>query len=116
MSLSQRNCIPCKGGVPPLVEVEKLKLLRELNDHWILVESGKKLYREIQFSDFSQPMALANQIALLADEQWHHPELEISFGRLRIKMWTHKINDLVESDFIFASKMDVLIDNFSIRS
>ncbi|EQC46181.1 4a-hydroxytetrahydrobiopterin dehydratase [Bacteriovorax sp. Seq25_V] len=116
MSLSQKNCIPCKGGVPPLRKEDKYKLLTELNPEWKLIDDDKKIFLEIKFKDFKSPMELANQIAMLADEQWHHPDLEISYGRLAIKMWTHKIDDLVESDFIFASKVDKLINEFSIRS
>ncbi len=109
--LATRECIPCKGGVPALSIQEKNKLILELHPDWSFNDSLSRLIRICELNGFNEPMQLANKIALIANEQWHHPDLHISFNRLKIEIWTHKIGDLVESDFIFAAKVDQLIVN-----
>lgn len=107
--LSQKRCIPCEGGVPALEDSLKDKYKNQIDSRWTFTNERKRLSLELTCEKFAQPMALANEIALLADEQWHHPDLYISFGKLRIDLWTHKIDNLVESDFIFAAKIDEVI-------
>lgn len=108
--LKDKQCIPCEGGVPPLEGIRKIELLKQLSDKWKLSEDKKRLFCIYGTNDFKQGMYLAQKIADLADDQWHHPELLISFKFIEITIWTHKINDLVESDYIFAAKVDVLLD------
>ena len=113
-SLLTKNCIPCSGSIPPLEDNQKLILLKELSSIWELVDGGKKLRAIVKCSEFSGPMKIANDIAIIADKQWHHPDLHISFGQLGIDLWTHKIDDLVESDFIFAAKIDEVLKSYEI--
>ncbi|MGI4993482.1 4a-hydroxytetrahydrobiopterin dehydratase [Halobacteriovorax sp. GFR7] len=108
-SLNEKTCIPCQGGVPPLPMDEKLQLKEQLDPRWSFSNDKKRLSLELACDKFNQPMAIANEIAKIADEQWHHPDLFISFGKLKVDLWTHKIDDLVESDFIFASKIDQIL-------
>jgi 4a-hydroxytetrahydrobiopterin dehydratase len=108
--LKNKQCIPCQGGVPPLEEVEKDTLLNQLHSRWELSTDKKRLSCSYETLDFKHSMDLANKIAVLADEQWHHPELVVAYQRVEVVIWTHKINDLVESDFIFAAKVDALLD------
>lgn len=110
MSLVTKKCTPCSGGVPPLKKDEIELLMKELSPRWRLTHGGKRLLRKENFDDFLKPMAFANQIGKMAEEQWHHPELHIGHGHLDIEVWTHKINGLVESDFIFASKVDRILE------
>lgn len=110
--LKEKNCIPCQGGVPALNEEEKLKLIELIDKRWELYHDNKRLRLSVDAQKFEGPMAIANEIAKIADEQWHHPDLHISFGKIIIELWTHKIDDLVESDFIFAAKIDEVIQKY----
>ena len=107
--LARKNCIPCKGGVPPLTLAQKQQLLLQLGPDWQLVSENKKLLRKVATKDFQQALDLVNQIGPLAQQQWHHPDLSFGFGYLDILLWTHKINDLVESDFILAAKIEQIL-------
>lgn len=109
MSLSEKTCIPCQGGTPPLPSEEVQRLLREIHQDWKLTHEGTRIIRSVKLKEMIEPMRIANIIAVMADEQWHHPELHIGFGHLEIEIWTHKINALVESDFIFAAKVDEIL-------
>ncbi len=107
--LHEKKCIPCSGEVPPLKLEEIRELKSQISSEWQLIDNNTKLFRNITFNNFKKPMDLAIKIGEIAEEQWHHPELSIGWGHLDIKLWTHKINALVESDFIFASKIDKLL-------
>lgn len=113
MKLHEKKCIPCSGEIPPLSLDEINEFLKSISKNWELTHQNTRLFRKLKLKEMKAPMELANQIAIMADEQWHHPELHIGFGHLDIEIWTHKINGLVESDFIFASKVDQLFDNYS---
>lgn len=109
-NLSSKQCVPCQGGAPPLSEQKKDEFIKELNSDWEFSYNRTRLFRRVKFHDFEQPMSIATKIAKVAQDQWHHPDLKIGFGYLEIEIWTHKINSLVESDFIFASKVDVILN------
>jgi 4a-hydroxytetrahydrobiopterin dehydratase len=104
MSLADQRCIPCRGGVP-MVESRAKELLRELDDGWHLNDNGH-LERVYCLQDFAQAMALANKVADLAEDEGHHPDLYIAWGKCKVEIWTHKISGLTESDFYFAAKAD----------
>ena len=108
MSLADKKCIPCRGGVSALTLDEAKRLLVELND-WTLV-GDKRLQRAIELGNFAESLKLANQVGALAEEEGHHPDLLVRWGQLRIEIWTHKVNGLTESDFILASKIDRLLE------
>ena len=105
--LAAKQCIPCRGGVPPLAGEELAALHGELGDSWELVESHhlEKLFR---FDDFRQALEFTNKVGELAEEQDHHPDIFLAWGRVRVTIWTHKIDGLTESDFVFAAKVDAL--------
>lgn len=106
--LNKKNCIPCQGGVPPLPLEQKLDLLRQLHGDWQLSHNQTRLRRTYKFSNYADPYELVKSISDLAEKQWHHPEIQFGWGHLEIEIWTHKIGDLVESDFILAAKVDQL--------
>jgi len=105
MSLADQNCVPCKGGVPPMGQEQAEKLLRELDDGWTLNSRGH-LERTYEFSNFVAAMAFANRVGEIAEAQNHHPDLHVAWGKCTVEIWTHKIQGLTESDFYFAAKAD----------
>lgn len=113
--LAQRACVPCRGGVPPLDDEQIAPLLRELSADWRVVEREdakhgtiKLLAGSYRFANFAGAMNAAIRIGEMAEEQQHHPDLQVSWGHLGVEVWTHKIGGLTESDFVFAAKCDVL--------
>jgi len=105
--LAARQCIPCRGGVPPLAGEELTRVHDQLGGNWELVESHhlEKLFR---FDDFRQALDFTNRVGELAEEQDHHPDIYLAWGRVKVTIWTHKIDGLTESDFVFAAKVDAL--------
>lgn len=104
MSLSEKSCVPCRGGVPPLTKEEIEPLLKELIG-WE-VKDDKRLLKSFKFKDFKSSLDLANKIGELAESENHHPDLLVRWGELGIELWTHAIGGLTESDFILAAKID----------
>jgi 4a-hydroxytetrahydrobiopterin dehydratase len=106
-ALADRECIPCKGGVPPLEGAELEAMTAALGGEWTVVDGHhlEKLYR---FADFRQALAFTNRVGELAEEQGHHPDIYLSWGKVRLDIWTHKIDGLHDSDFILAAKADRL--------
>jgi 4a-hydroxytetrahydrobiopterin dehydratase len=104
--LASRECVPCRGGVPPLPGEEIAKLQAQLVG-WEVV-NGHHLRKEYKFEDFKEAQAFVNRVGELAEQQWHHPDICYGWGRAEITIWTHKIDGLTESDFILAAKIDRL--------
>ena len=111
--LAQKTCVPCRGGVPPLTRDEIAPLLAQLDEGWRVVHrpdekrgSVTLLERTYRTRDFAEAMRAAVRIGDIAEEQQHHPDLLVAWGRLGVEIWTHKIGGLTESDFIFAAKCD----------
>ena len=104
--LASRQCVPCRGGVPPLKGEQLEKLSGELNE-WAVV-SEHHLSKVFKLRDFGEALAFVNRVGGLAEEQGHHPDICFGWGRVEITIWTHKIDGLTESDFILAAKIDRL--------
>lgn len=102
--LASRTCIPCRGGIPPLTPAQIAPLLAQLTG-WTVV-ANHHLEKSYRFPDFVRALAFVNRIGALAEEQGHHPDLGLSWGRVDISIHTHKIDGLTESDFVLAAKMD----------
>lgn len=105
--LCQLDCVPCRGGTPPLGEPKISELLAELDGGWRVVDNHH-LARTFKFSDFMSGLAFVNDVADVGERQGHHPDIGLSWGRVTIEIHTHKINGLTESDFVLAAKIDVL--------
>ncbi|MHC4611774.1 MAG: 4a-hydroxytetrahydrobiopterin dehydratase [Planctomycetota bacterium] len=105
--LADKECVPCRGGVPPLAPGKVRDLLREL-DGWT-VEQEYHLTRTYELPDFATALAFVNRIGDIAEQQNHHPDLYLAWGKVRVEVWTHKISGLTESDFIFAAKVDAAV-------
>ncbi len=106
--LAERNCVPCRGGVPPLSHERVEELRRQISAEWKVV-NGHHLVQEISRKNFRQAMALANEIAEIAESQGHHPDLLVQWGRLTVTLFTHAIDGLHENDFIMAARIDGLL-------
>ena len=102
--LSEKTCIPCRGGVPPLTTDEIRPLQAEVKD-WAVV-NDHHIEREFKFPDFKRALDFVNKVGNIAEEQGHHPDIYLAWGRVQVKVWTHKIDGLTESDFILAAKID----------
>lgn len=102
--LAEKQCVPCRGGVPPLPEDEQKRLLAELRD-WKIID-GHHLYKEYRFTNYSTALEWVNAISTIAEDQGHHPDISFGWGYVHVKVWTHKIDNLTESDFVFAAKLD----------
>ncbi len=105
-SLAEKTCVPCRGGVPPLKGEELRKLARQV-EGWELVNEHD-VKKAFKFPDFRSALAFVNKVGELAEEQSHHPDIYLAWGKVEITIWTHKIDGLTESDFILAAKMDKL--------
>lgn len=106
MSLSDKSCVPCRGGVPAFDGEKIAPLLAQLRD-WEVIDDHH-LSKEHPFPDFVSALDFVNRVGQLAESQGHHPDIHLSWGRATIEIWTHKINGLTESDFILAAKIDAL--------
>jgi 4a-hydroxytetrahydrobiopterin dehydratase len=106
--LGRRQCVPCKAGVPPLRGAALLTLQRQLGPEgngWRIVNEHH-LEKDYAFRDFAEALAFVNRVGAIAEEQNHHPDLLLSWGRVRVTIWTHAIDGLTESDFVLAAKCD----------
>jgi 4a-hydroxytetrahydrobiopterin dehydratase len=106
VELASKTCVPCRGGVPPLAGTELQNLAKEV-PQWRVV-NGHHITREFKFPDFKQALAFVNKVGNIAEEQGHHPDIFLTWGKAEVTTWTHKIDGLTESDFILAAKIDKL--------
>ena len=105
--LAQKECVPCKGGTPPLKGEELVLLQKQLAEGWRVVNSHH-LERDFKFPDFRQALSFTNRVGELAEQQNHHPDIYLAWGKVKLTLWTHKIGGLSENDFVFAAKVDEL--------
>lgn len=109
--LADRACVPCRGGVPPMERSQAEQMLEQLGGGWQLRENGYlSLEKTYRFKNFAQALDFVNRVGTLAEEQAHHPDIYLAWGRATLQIWTHKIKGLTESDFVFAAKCDRLGD------
>ncbi len=106
--LTAKHCIPCRGGVPPLAGTELAALTAELGRDWRVVD-GHHLERAFTFPDFTSALAFTNRVGELAEAEGHHPDIHLAWGKVRLTIWTHKIDGLTESDFVLAAKAERLV-------
>jgi 4a-hydroxytetrahydrobiopterin dehydratase len=104
-NLSEKECIACSGWVPKLVGEALVNLHTELGNEWNVVEEHH-LEKTYKFSNFRKALDFTNAVGELAEEQNHHPDIFLAWGKVKVTIWTHKIDGLTESDFVFAAKAD----------
>lgn len=103
---AKMKCVPCRGGVPPLTPEQIAPLAAQLPT-WEVV-NHHHLHRVFATKNFAESLVLANRIGALAEQEGHHPDLLVAWGKLGVDIWTHKIDGLNQSDFILAAKIDAL--------
>ncbi|MEE9268633.1 MAG: 4a-hydroxytetrahydrobiopterin dehydratase [Candidatus Krumholzibacteria bacterium] len=103
--LANKECVPCRGGVPPLGEKAIQSLLDQLGGGWKSVDDHH-LEKEYSFKNFREAMDFTVKVGELAEAQGHHPDIYLSWGKVKLTIWTHKINGLTESDFVLAAKAE----------
>lgn len=103
--LAAKECVPCRGGVPPLKGKDIRTLQTKLAGGWKVVDEHH-LEKDYKFPDFRRAMDFTVRVGELAERQGHHPDIYLAWGKVRLTIWTHKIDGLTESDFVFAAKAD----------
>jgi 4a-hydroxytetrahydrobiopterin dehydratase len=105
--LANQDCVPCKGGVPPMSALEIQETLRQVPE-WKAVDNHH-LTRTFTFRDFKQALDFVNRAGAIAEQQGHHPDIFLAWGKAEITLWTHKVNGLTHSDFVMAAKIDQIL-------
>ncbi|OLB97127.1 MAG: hypothetical protein AUI15_12885 [Actinobacteria bacterium 13_2_20CM_2_66_6] len=105
--LTQRHCVVCKPGTPTLSPPEIDTLLQQLSG-WIVAQSDGhlRLTKTFRFKGFMPGVELIDRVAPIAEEEGHHPDLHLTYGALRVELWTHAAGGLTENDFVLAAKID----------
>jgi 4a-hydroxytetrahydrobiopterin dehydratase len=106
MDLTQKKCVPCEAGTPPLDAGVILELAKNV-PVWKIIDN-KKLSREFKFKDFKEAMAFINRVAEIAETEGHHPDIYVFYNLVRLELSTHAVGGLSENDFILAAKIDVI--------
>jgi len=105
--LEKGKCVPCQTGGMPLNGEAIEKLLGRLAQGWKVTEQ-RCLEKEYKFKNFRLALDFVNKVGELAESEGHHPDIYLAWGKVRVKLWTHKINGLHNNDFILAAKIDKL--------
>jgi 4a-hydroxytetrahydrobiopterin dehydratase len=107
--LAERHCVPCENGTPPMATERAASLLVELQG-WKIEQSGghDQLVKAYRFPDFARAVEFVNRITPVAEAEGHHPDLMVSWGRVRVQLWTHAAGGLTENDFVLAARVDCL--------
>jgi 4a-hydroxytetrahydrobiopterin dehydratase len=105
--LASKTCVPCRGGVPPLKN-QALVALQKQVDGWSVVREHH-ITKAYKFPDFRKALEFVNRIGEIAEQQGHHPDIYLAWGKVEVEIWTHKIDGLTESDFILAAKIDQIL-------
>jgi len=105
INLTSKKCIPCSVGAPTLDEDEIREFMKSLKEGWEVIDN-KKLKKTYKFRNFKEALDFTNKVGALAEEEGHHPDIHLSWGKVVIELWTHKIGGLHENDFILAAKID----------
>ena len=109
--LSKKKCIPCEGNIPPFEYDEIHKYLKKV-DGWDVEKNENQNYfltKKFEFKNFKDSQIFVNRVGDIAEIEGHHPDIIFGWGYAKIKVFTHAINGLAESDFILASKIDKII-------
>jgi 4a-hydroxytetrahydrobiopterin dehydratase len=104
-ALAEKKCKPCDGETPPLKGQDLAEIAGQLDGGWKIVNEHH-LEKEYRFKNFREALAFTNKVGELAEEQGHHPDIYLAWGKVKLTIWTHKIEALTESDFVLAARAD----------
>lgn len=107
MDLTQKHCVPCEGGFPAMTLAQAKDMMDNVPG-WELNEEGTVIERTFRFKDFAEALAFANKVGALAEEEGHHPDMLVAWGRVRLTLTTHAVKGLSENDFVLAAKINTL--------
>jgi 4a-hydroxytetrahydrobiopterin dehydratase len=107
-NLASMECVPCRGGVPPMEHDEIETYLADLGNGWQVVDDHH-LEKEYTFKNFREALDFTNRVGELAESVGHHPDILLAWGRVKLTVWTHKIDGLFSADFVFAAKADAVL-------
>jgi 4a-hydroxytetrahydrobiopterin dehydratase len=103
-TLAEKTCVPCRGGVSPLTG-GALEALKSHLPEWNVINQHH-LHKIFRFPDFKTALEFVNRAGAIAEEQAHHPDILLAWGKAEVTIFTHKIDGLTESDFILAAKIE----------
>ena len=106
--LADKKCIPCEGNIPSFDKTEIHKYLKKV-DGWDVKSDKDNIYyliKEFKFNNFLESQNFVNKVGIIAEKEGHHPDIWFGWGYVKIKIYTHSIKGLAESDFILAAKID----------
>jgi len=103
--LTKKKCSPCEKDATPLQGEALTSLQEQLSDEWKVI-GGRHLEREYSFKDFKDALDFTNRVGAVAEEQGHHPDISLGWGKVKLDLWTHNVGGLTENDFILAAKAD----------
>lgn len=114
MDISQKHCVPCEGGTPPLTDIEEDNLINEV-PNWVLLRNDgqtivHKLRRQFTLKSFREAIEFVDKIAVIAEQEGHHPDIYIFYNKVQLELFTHAVGGLSENDFIMAAKRDKALD------
>ena len=106
--LSKKKCVACDGKIPPFDISEIHKYLKKINDWEVKNDVDKSFYliKEFKFKNFVDSQKFVNSVSNIAEKENHHPDISFGWGYCTVKIFTHAIKGLAESDFILAAKID----------
>ena len=110
--LAERECVACTSDDDPLTGAELAELAEGIDGNvWDVVDEHH-LEGTYEFADFRDALEFTYEVGELAEEEWHHPDIHLSYGEVVVEMWTHKIDGLFETDFVMAARMDRIHDDY----
>lgn len=118
MNLTDKHCVPCEGGTPPLSDQGENEMLKRVQHDpstssgqagWLLLRDGThKIRRQFKFKNFKEAMIFVNKVAEIAESEGHHPDIYIFYNKVQLDLFTHAVGGLSENDFIMAAKINTI--------
>jgi 4a-hydroxytetrahydrobiopterin dehydratase len=105
MKLTEKRCVPCSAQTPPFSLIQIKKFIKQIPRGWQVIDD-KKIAKTFKFKSYPDTIAFVNRAALIAQDEGHHPDFEVHYGKVLVEIWTHAIGGLSENDFILAAKID----------
>ncbi len=109
-ALANKKCVPCEGGIPPLKGAALHEFRGQLDGNWELIQEHH-IERVFDLNNFQEALEVTNKIAEIAEVEQHHPDIYLAWGKVKVTIWTHKVDGLTENDFILAAKIDAAINS-----